>query len=282
MLQVNHLTYQYPGNPAPTLKDISFSVGRGEVFGFLGPSGSGKSTTQKILYKLLTGFGGEVLFEGRPLAGWDRDFYERIGVCFELPNHYLKLSARENLLFFSAFYSKPVRDMDRWLDRVGLLPDADKLVNDYSKGMKMRLNFVRSVLHNPDVLFLDEPTSGLDPINAAKVKNIIRKLKEGGKTIFLTTHSMADADQLCDRVALLYRGEIKALDTPAALKYRFGERKVKVTLTGEGEEKLLDLATLGENDRFLEWLRSGRLATIHTQEATLEEVFIRLTGEGLA
>jgi fluoroquinolone transport system ATP-binding protein len=282
MLQVNHLTYQYPGNPAPTLKDISFSVGRGEVFGFLGPSGSGKSTTQKILYKLLTGFGGVVLFEGRPLDGWNRDFYERIGVCFELPNHYLKLSARENLQFFSAFYSKPVQDMDGWLDRVGLLPDAGKLVSDFSKGMKMRLNFVRSVLHNPDVLFLDEPTSGLDPINAAKVKNIIRELKGEGKTIFLTTHNMADADQLCDRVALLYSGEIKALDTPAALKYQFGERKVKVTLTGEREEKLLDLATLGQNDQFTEWLRGGRLATIHTQEATLEEVFIKLTGEGLA
>lgn len=282
MLEVSRLTFQYPGNPAPTLKDISFRVGKGEIFGFLGPSGSGKSTTQRILYKLLTGFTGQVRFEGKPLPEWNRTFYERIGVCFELPNHYLKLSARENLQFFSAFYARPVRGIDAWLDKVGLLPDAGKRVADFSKGMKMRLNFVRSVLHDPDVLFLDEPTSGLDPINAARIKTIVRELKDQGKTIFLTTHNMADADQLCDRVALLHGGEIKALDSPARLKYRYGERKVKVTLNGESGEHLLDLATLAENGAFLAWLRAGSLATIHTQEATLEEVFIRITGEPLA
>lgn len=282
MLHVSKLSYKYPGSSEDTLKDITFSIKPGEVFGFLGPSGAGKSTTQKILYKLLKGYDGHLEFAGKELNRWGRDFYEKIGVSFELPNHYLKLTAEENLQFFSSFYKAGRKDFGVLLERVGLENDRKKLVAEYSKGMKMRLNFVRALLHDPDMLFLDEPTSGLDPVNAGKIKKLIRELKEQGKTIFISTHNMADADQLCDRVALLHRGEIKALDTPASLKLQFGTRTVEVTTIGGSHEvKVFNLDRIGENPQFLDFIAQNEIATIHSQEATLEEVFIKITGEQL-
>jgi fluoroquinolone transport system ATP-binding protein len=282
MLAVKDLSFRYPASSRDTLHHLHFSVERGEVFGFLGPSGAGKSTTQKILYKLLTGYSGEVWFNGKPLSQWNREFYEQIGVSFELPNHYVKLTAEENLDFFSSFYSRPILDKYTLLEKVGLAEDAGKLVAGFSKGMKMRLNFVRSLLHNPDVLFLDEPTSGLDPINAGRIKEMIKALKAQGKTIFITTHNMFDADQLCDRVALLHQGEIKALDTPAHLKRQFGKQTVKVELAGRATSPLVfPLENIGHNADFLQVIAGHQVATIHSQEATLEEVFIQLTGATL-
>lgn len=282
MLEVENLSFRYPGNAGNTLKNISFSIDRGEIFGFLGPSGSGKSTTQKILYKLLAGYQGEIRFDNRPLEEWGTGFYERIGVCFELPNHYTKLSARENLRFFSSFYHRKKNRIDELLSRVGLAEEADRPVSEFSKGMKMRLNFIRALLHDPDVYFLDEPTTGLDPIFAGKIKDMIRELKEGGKTVFLTTHNMFDADQLCDRVALLHHGEIRALDTPYHLKMKFGKPGVMVTRKNDALETLyFPMADLGKNEKFLKILHENQLASIHSQEATLEEVFVQLTGDQL-
>lgn len=282
MLQVEHLSFQYPGSAGDTLQNLSFAIAKGEIFGFLGPSGSGKSTTQKILYKLLTGYRGDILFENKPLYQWGREFYERIGVSFELPNHYIKLTAEENLRFFGSFYKKPADNIPYWLERLDLAQDANKLVSDFSKGMKMRLNFARALLHDPDVLFLDEPTSGLDPINGNKIKQIIRELREQGKTIFITTHNMFDADQLCDRVALLHQGTIKALDTPANLKLQYGEKSVRITTNGGvKQEQIFPMENLGQNADFRALLDANQIATIHSREATLEEVFIKVTGEQL-
>ncbi len=281
MLQVKNLSYRYPGNEKETLKDLSFSIEKRQIFGFLGPSGSGKSTTQKVLYKLLTDFGGEVLFDGKALQTLGREFYERIGVSFELPNLYHKLTAKENLQFFASFYKGPIKNIDRLLEEVGLSADANKRVADYSKGMKMRLNFVRAIIHDPDVLFLDEPTAGLDPVNGNIMKSIIRNLQAAGKTIFLTTHNMFDADQLCDRVALLHQGVIKAADSPAQLKLKYGQKSVKVLMEGATQEQVFPLETLGANVQFQQLLKTGSISTIHSQEASLEEVFIKITGEQL-
>lgn len=282
MLTVENLSYCYPNAQADTIKDISFAMQQGEIFGFLGPSGSGKSTTQKILYKLLKGYRGKADFDGKPLQQWGQDFYQQIGVSFELPNHYTKLTAAENLQFFAAFYSHPINNVRELLDRVGLADDANKLVSDFSKGMKMRLNFVRALLHNPPMLFLDEPTSGLDPINAGKIKNIIKELKAEGKTIFITTHNMFDADQLCDRVALLHKGQIVALDTPAHLKLKYGSHRVKLTTKAPNATTFeFDMEGLGNNPQFIAALNQNEIETIHSQEATLEQVFIQLTGQQL-
>lgn len=282
MLKVHGLSFRYPSNFSDTIHNLDFSIQKGEVFGFLGPSGSGKSTTQKILYKLLTGFSGEVIFKDRALKDWGRDFYEHIGVSFELPNHYIKLTALENLQFFSSFYaSKPKKSHKELLEMVGLKDEGEKLVSEFSKGMKMRLNFVRALMHNPEMLFLDEPTSGLDPINASKIKEIIKTLKAEGKTIFITTHNMFDADQLCDRVALLHQGKIIELDSPENLKKKHGLENVKVVFEGKPEAMTFPLLGLGQNMEFLKCISKENISSIHSQEASLEEVFIKVTGQGL-
>ncbi len=280
MLEARHLRFQYPGSEETTLFGLNFDVAQGEIFGFLGPSGSGKSTTQKILYKLLRGYKGEARFKGKDLDKWDESFYRHIGVSFELPNHYGKLSALENLEFFASFYPGKTRDPLELLASVGLENDAGKRVSEYSKGMKMRLNFVRALLHDPEFLFLDEPTSGLDPNYARMIKRIILDLKRKGTSIFLTTHNMTDADELCDRVALLHRGNIITTDRPASLKLRHGKREVCVE-NEEGIIRRFPLDGLGENTGFTEFLNSGQVRTIHSEEASLEDVFIQLTGEKL-
>jgi fluoroquinolone transport system ATP-binding protein len=280
MIQVNGLNYQYPGTNQLAIKGISFSIEKGEVFGFLGPSGSGKSTTQKILFKLLSGYSGAAKIEGKEVSAWGKDLYEKIGVGFELPNHYLKLTALENLTFFKNFYRATHNPLEL-LDMVGLKNDANKKVGDFSKGMKMRLNFVRSFLHDPEILFLDEPTSGLDPVNAKVVKDIIGNLKAQGKTIFITTHQMHDAEQLCDRVAFIVEGEIKAMDSPENLKIKHSTRSVEVLFRHATHKEQFNLDGLGGNKSFLEKLKSHEIETIHSQEASLDDIFIHVTGKTL-
>jgi len=280
MIKIDNLSYRYPGAPGETLKGIDFSISKGEVFGFLGPSGAGKSTTQKILFKLLSGYQGSVKIAEKEVRDWDHAIYQKIGVGFELPNHYLKLTALENLRFFKNFYSGGYDPM-MLLEQVGLEKEANKKVADFSKGMKMRLNFVRSYMHDPEILFLDEPTSGLDPVNARIIKDIILSLKNGGKTIFITTHQMHDADELCDRVAFIVDGMIKTIDTPTRLKNRHSKRIIEVTLKNQPSSKIYALDGLGENMEFLELIRNHEIETLHSKEATLDEIFIQVTGKTL-
>lgn len=282
MIEVSQLTFTYPGSQSPAVRQISFSVKEGEIFGFLGPSGAGKSTTQKILIKLLGNYEGDIQLLGKSLRDWDKRFYNHVGVGFELPNHYQKLTALENLRFFGAFYDRPLLDPLDLLTRVGLEMAAGKRVGEYSKGMKMRLNFVRALQHDPDILFFDEPTSGLDPVNGRKLKDIILAEKRRGKTIFLTTHKMQDADELCDRVAFIVDGQIKLIDNPGKLKLQYGRRKVLVSYRDEQfHTREFDLDGLGDNAEFLRILREEKTETIHTEEATLDDIFIRVTGETL-
>lgn len=282
MIQVQDLRFRYPGTEEDTVRGIDFEMGKGEIFGFLGPSGAGKSTVQKILTKIYRSFEGEVQFMGKNIQDYGPDFYEHIGVGFELPNHYSKLSALENLKFFASFYNRKTRDPMDLLGMVGLEQDAHKRVSDYSKGMKMRLNFIRSFLHDPEVLFLDEPTSGLDPGNARLMKDIILDLQEQGTTIFVTTHIMQDAEELCDRVGFIVDGEIAAIDAPKALKLQHGERKVKVEYQNDGlQSKEFELDGIADNEAFLQTLRDYPIETIHTEEASLDRIFIEVTGKHL-
>lgn len=281
VITADHLVYGYPKADRPAVNGVSFTVRRGEIFGLLGPSGAGKSTIQKILtrqFRRITG--GAVSVFGRPIESLGPRYYEEIGVGFELPNHYVKLTGLENLRFFASLYRKPTRPPTELLAMVGLEAAADKRVADYSKGMMMRLNFVRALLHDPDLLFFDEPTSGLDPVNARNVKRIIRSLQQAGKTIVLTTHNMFDVEDLCDRCGFMVRGEMQVLDRVAALKKRFGRREIVVTHAGDARETFT-LDDLADNAAFLSALRRGP-ETIHTQEATLEQVFVKVTGVDLA
>jgi fluoroquinolone transport system ATP-binding protein len=284
VIEVNGLVFAYPGAKAPAVNDLEFSVADGEVFGFLGPNGAGKSTTQKLLTGLLRDYGGKVRVLERELRDWGSDLYEQIGVGFELPVHYGRLTARENLSYFGSLYEGETLDVDELLEQVDLLDEADVRVDRFSKGMRVRLSFARSILCRPRLLFLDEPTTGLDPVSARRIKDLILQHRARGTTVFLTTHDMATADEICDRVAFLVDGRIALIDAPRELKVRYGEQSVRVEYRVDGtlETRDFPMEGLAENAAFLAALREPSLETIHTQETSLERIFIRVTGQELA
>ena len=260
VIQTQSFCFSYPGADRPAVRDVAFAVERGEIFGFLGPSGAGKSTTQNVLIRLLDGYEGTITVLGRDLRAWDRDYYRRIGVAFEAPNHYLKLTAHENLRFFAGLHGGQTEDPRALLDRVGLAEDGDKRVGEFSKGMRGRLTLARALLHRPELLFLDEPTAGLDPVTARRIRQVIREARDAGATIFLTTHDMATADELCDRVAFLVDGGIAALDAPRALRLAHGRRVVRVEAMRDGTRAVREFALdgLADDPDFQTLLRSGR------------------------
>jgi len=282
VISVQDVTFAYPDGKL-AVDGINFSVEPGEIFGFLGPSGAGKSTTQKILIGLLKGYHGGIEVMGRDLSRWGADYYEHIGVSFELPNHYQKLTALENLNFFRSLYRAETEEPMDLLRMVGLADESDTQVSRFSKGMQMRLTFVRALLNRPELIFLDEPTAGLDPVNGRRMREVILDLKREGRTIFLTTHDMTVADQLCDRVAFIVDGQITLIDAPRELKIREGERKVRVEYREDNqiENRDFSLDGIAVDEDFLKLLRSKRIETIHTEEATLEDVFIGTTGRKL-
>lgn len=283
MFSVKDLRFTYPKNDLPTIKGISFDIKKGEIFGFLGPSGAGKSTTQKILIKLLDRYEGAIYYDGKSLQELDQSFFENIGVSFEMPIHFSKLTAMENIEFFKKLYKKNI-DVESLMKKVGLWEDRDKLVSEYSKGMKIRLNFVRAMLNDPEMLFLDEPTNGLDPANAMILKNLIKTYKQNGGTVFITSHIMADIDQLCDRVAFIVNGEIKEIDSPRNLKIKYGQRTIKVEYKEQGHtlSQSFPMDKIGQNEDFVKLIQSKDIETIHSGETTLEEIFIQVTGVGLS
>jgi len=286
VIEVSGLRVRYRGAAADAVAGIDFTVAAGEVFGFLGPNGAGKSTTQRVLTGQHRDFAGSVTVLGRPVGDWGRGLYQRIGVGFELPAYFPKLTGRENLAAFaalydsSALYDGPAEPVDTVLAAVGLDEAADRRAADYSKGMKMRLNLARAILHRPDVLFLDEPTSGLDPVSAEDVRGIIRAQAAAGRTVFLTTHDMVTADDLCDRVAFLHQGRLAALDTPRALKLAHGHRTIAVEHVCNGQI-CRDEFGAPADPGLLTLLASGSVQTVHTREASLAEVFIAVAGARL-
>jgi len=280
MIKVNNLEFSY--TKIPYMKDINFEVNDGEIFGFLGPSGAGKSTLQKILTGVLTNYLGNVLINDTEVKNAKSNFYENIGVDFEFPSLYEKMSGEDNLKFFASLYKKTT-DISKLLDSVGLLQDGKRKVSEYSKGMKSRLNFIKALVHNPQVLFLDEPTSGLDPTSAGVMKDMIMKEKLKGKTIILTTHNMHDATELCDRVAFIVNGEIRVIDTPRNLIMSRGAAKIEYTFENDGKETKSEIQLSDtKNDSSLQSaLKENRLISIHSCEPNLNDIFIEITGRTL-
>lgn len=278
MFKVRNLVFKYPKNQDNTIKGIDFEIKQGEVFGFLGPSGAGKTTTQKILVKLLNYDQGEIVFDDKDLKSFNDAFYEEIGVCFEMPISFSKLTAMENLEFFQKLYKNHV-DIQPLMERLGLWDDRNKLVGEYSKGMKIRLNLVRALLNKPKMLFLDEPTNGLDPKNSRIVKDMIREFAHNGGTVFLTSHIMSDVDELCDRVAFITDGKIAEIDSPRNLKIKYGKRTVTVEYN-ENNQTVSRVFEMDEikSESFTQLLQSKNIETIHSGETTLEEIFIQVTG----
>lgn len=277
VIEVRDLSFTYPGSDSPALENVSLTVGAGEIVGLLGPSGAGKTTLQKILVGILRDYAGSARVLGRDMRAWNDSDYERVGVSFEFPNLYSRLTGRENLRFFSSLYARELLDVDETLARVGLLDAADVRVSDYSKGMKMRLNVCRALLHQPELLLFDEPTSGQDPVTARKVREVVADQRKRGATVLLATHNMQEATDLCDRVAILVEGRIRLVEVPRNLMWGAGQRRVRVET--ERDHFTFDLDGLADNPAFIDLLRTGDVRTIHTLEATLEDVFVQTTKE---
>ena len=286
ILDARELSYTYPGADRKVLNGLGFGIEEGEVFGFLGPNGSGKTTTQKLLTRILRGYAGSVDVFGHDLREHDDSYYNSIGVCFELPNLYEKLTAEENLGFYSAFFDTPTDEAGAVLERLDLPVGDKRNVGQWSKGMKMRLTLARSLLNRPRLWFLDEPTTGQDPRHAVLIRRLIRERASAGTSVFLTTHDMTVADELCDRVAFLVEGSIVLMDSPRTLKLAHARKVVRVEYnegpkTHQTLRRDFDLDVQQEKSAFLDLVQHRDVVTIHTQEPSLEDVFLEVTGREL-
>lgn len=284
MIKVDGLYHSYNKDGTYAVKNACFEVPKGEIFGFLGPSGAGKSTTQGILTGLLQLQRGDVMVAGYDVRSISRKMFNQIGMSFEQSNVYSKMTARENLAFYRKLFDGKTREPDELLKLVGLDEKADVRAGEFSKGMKHRLTFARSMINYPELWFLDEPTTGLDPAIAADIKEIIRAENQKGVTIFLTTHNMFIADELCDRVAFIVDGEIKLIDSPRNLKLAYGEQLVEVEYLQNDAVVRETYSTVLADDkvRLQAVIGNNHIQSMHTKEATLEEIFIKVTGRGLA
>jgi len=262
---------------------ISFTVEPGEVFGFLGPNGAGKTTTIRMLTGQLRPTRGTARVAGSDVITQRPQLKSRIGVVFEDQNIYERMTARENLLFYASLYQVDPARVPTVLEQMRLIGRDKEPVRHFSNGMKQRLVIARALLHQPRVLFLDEPTRGLDPVMGREIRSLIAELAQQGMTIFLTTHYMEEADQLCRRVAFLNEGQIIALDIPARLKRQAMPDRSRVNVTRCDEQRLtLNLDDPADNRRLTDLIQGHQVLEVHSQEATLEDVFVQLTGRSLA
>ncbi|RAV10791.1 ABC transporter ATP-binding protein [Paenibacillus contaminans] len=276
-IKVERLTKAFGDKTA--LNDISFHLKQGEIFGFLGPSGSGKTTTVKILTSQLLHTAGDVEVFGVNLAKANRPQYlKRIGILTDNSGLYERLSIYDNLELFCKLYDVPLKRIGEVLDEVNLGNEQRTPVKQLSKGMKQRVTLARAILHKPDLLFLDEPTSALDPVNAQHIRKTLTRLNQEGTTIFLTTHNMEEAEQLCDRIAFINNGVITAMDTPQNLRLAYADPTITVK-TSEGS------FIVHKDDNGAKQIQAlitqGKLLAIHSNEPTLGDIFVQLTGREL-
>jgi len=293
------------------VKGITFDVREGEIFGLLGQNGAGKTTTIKILITLLAPTGGTCRVLGHDTMSESKEIRGRINFIFggEL-GVYRRLSARDNLRYFANLYRVEPKTAKKQIDEILALVDlsdkADLRVETYSKGMIQRLQIARGLINDPEIILMDEPTVGLDPLGARMLRDVIRRLKSHGKTVLLTTHYMYEADELCDRIAIIHDGQIVALDTPKGLKQSVkGNEAIEITvdradpaaldrikaLTGvkaltvkECETgEIIHVSYSADTDisgPLLDTLADSRVVSWSRKELTLEDAFIILTGEG--
>ena len=282
VIHVSAISYSY--GDALAVDSVSFDVAAGEIFGLLGPNGAGKSTTVKMLTGQLQPSQGSIRILGMDAGVDNTEIQARIGVCFEEKNLYSAMTGIENLKFFASLFGIKALDPMPLLEKVDLATRGGDKVADYSKGMRQRLMMARALVNEPDVLFLDEPTDGLDPVSARTIQGIIREEAGRGAAVLLTTHDMYEADTLSDRVAFINQGQILALDAPETLKLRHGQRSVRIKARGgdgQVEELAIPLDGADAGERVQQAMAELDLITIHTEEATLEDVFVAYAGRGL-
>jgi ABC-2 type transport system ATP-binding protein len=259
------------------LKNIQFKINKGEIFGFLGPSGSGKTTTIKILTSQLLPTSGNVrVFDKTLSASTNLDHMSKIGILTDNSALYERLTVYDNLELFCKLHNVSTKRIKEVLEEVNLSSDHKTIVKKLSKGMKQRVTLARAILHKPELLFLDEPTSALDPVNVRQIHEVLRKLNREGTTIFLTTHDMQEAEDLCNRIAFIHNGVISALDTPDNLRLQYSNNTITCLLKDQGK-------VVVQHDeegavRIRDYIQSGRLLSIHSNEPTLGDIFVQLTG----
>lgn len=278
LLSMEHVRIAFSGKPA--LRDLSFEIRAGEIFGFLGPSGAGKTTTIKLLTRQLRADAGSIRLFDQDIASVPGQAFDRIGVLSDNSGLYERLSVYENLAVFADLKRVPRGAILPALEQVGLEQEAKKPARALSRGMKQRLMLVRAVLHKPNLLFLDEPTASLDPATVQQIHRMLRALNAQGTTLFLTTHNMEEADRLCSRVAFLHHGAIVACDRPETLKLTHAENKLLAT-TASGASHTVEKSKAGLA-ALIDALGEDSLLTLHSQEPDLEAIFLALTGRDLS
>jgi ABC-2 type transport system ATP-binding protein len=279
MIEIEKLVVRFGRFTA--VNELSLSVGKGELFGFLGPNGAGKTTTIRVLIGGQQPAGGQVTVSGFRIPAE----FARAKSCFgyvpDTENHMDEFTGRENLELFASLYEAPKSSVDDALARLELSEAADVAVRAYSKGMRRKLLIAREILHRPRVLYLDEPTANLDAHSTELVRELLRELAADGTTVFLTTHNMEEVEQICDRVAILCRGELVDCDTPTNFITRHSRRFVQTQYERDGEvfRELLDLDVEAERERVAELIRTEHCVRVHSQEFDFEDVFLKLTGQ---
>jgi len=297
VVEVENLVKRY--GEITAVDGISFEVYEGEIFGMLGPNGAGKTTTVECIEGLRIPDRGEIHVLGLRAGLETRAIKARIGVQLQTTALYQRLTVRETLELFASFYPRH-RPLDEIIEMAGLTEKANALVKDLSGGQQQRLSVALALVNDPEILFLDEPTTGLDPQARRNTWDLIEAMRAEGKTVFLTTHYMEEAEHLCDRVAIIDQGRIIALDSPEALiKQHFQERAVVFEAEDVDEEALKSLpgvthvrhdgteVTLYTTDApatlaaLVSRDEGEGLADLHVRRATLEDVFLKLTGRRL-
>jgi ABC-2 type transport system ATP-binding protein len=301
MIETHELTRKFEKITA--VEDLNLTVEKGEVLGFLGPNGAGKTTTIRMLSGIIKPTSGYAVIAGRRTDESVEKLHEVIGLLTESPGFYNRLSAYRNLEYFAGFYEglDTPTQLEKYLRTMGLWERRQEPVGAFSKGMKQRLALARALLAEPKVLFLDEPTAGLDPEASEEVRGLIKKLSEEGRTIFLSTHNLAETDQLCQRIAI-FRTRLLAMDTPQNLRQQMFHRRVVIRLERvtesilEGLRKLAPLKSLQREDNRLNIeladtekelpglvqnvvQSGGRILEVTEEHHTLEEIYLSLVRE---
>jgi len=311
-IEVQGLTKRYGDFTA--VDHIDFAVRTGEIFGFLGPNGAGKTTTQRMLTTLLEPNEGRILIHGHDLAHDAYPVKRQMGLVPEESNVYTELTAWDNLMFTARLYRVPSAERgaraQELLETFGLWEKRDVKVENFSKGMRRRLSIAMAIIHKPTLLFLDEPTPGLDAQSTRAIRKLLRELNARGTTIFLTTHQIEEANQLCQRVAIIHHGEIAAINTPERLKAAFRRvQSVEVALVpeepasprGRGEQReplaalpgVTTAIRMGDKWRLytddpsallplvMDYarIRGQRVVSLNTLSPSLEDVFLAITGK---
>jgi ABC-type multidrug transport system ATPase subunit len=275
MIRLSGLVVRYGAFRA--VDGLDLELYRGELFGLLGPNGAGKSTTVRVLIGQRRADGGQATVGGFDVARQWHRVKPLFGYVPDRDNHFDEFTGRRNLLIFADLYGAPRDRVAECLALVELQEAADVPVRSYSMGMKKKLLLARALLHDPPVLYLDEPTANLDIHSCAIVHRILRGRVKAGNTVLLTTHNMHEVEAICDRVGIMARGRLIALDSPLALRQQHTERKVDVMLT-DGDRLVFDLDRDEERGRLAELTRAGKIGSLHTREFDFHSTFLKLTG----